>query len=170
MTHLIRIVLFVLAVCAVTGISTSCSEDTDCSMEGRRMIYCKFYTIDPDNPTVVLKDTLDSLTITALGTDSIILNNQKKVTMLSLPLRFTKDTTVFVLHYDYKRRPLYTDTLYVAHTNVPYFQSIDCGYLMEQTIKKATFSETEIDSLFIANNEAASYETENIKLFFHYRD
>ncbi len=169
MNNLIRIFLFMLGVCAAVGLASSCSEDTDCSLEGRRMIYCKFYTIDPDN-NAVLKDTLDSLTITALGTDSIILNNQKDVSLVSLPLRFTGDTTVFVFHYDMVRRPLYTDTLYVIHNNTPYFQSVECGYLMEQEIHKASSSKVEFDSLYISKIEAQSYETENIQLFFHYRD
>ncbi len=46
-----------------------------------------------------MNDTLDSLTITAFGTDSIILNNQKRVHGLSLPLRYTADSTVLVFHY-----------------------------------------------------------------------
>lgn len=172
MTHLIRIVLLLLAVCAVVGISSSCSEDTDCSLEGRRVINCMFYTIDPDDKSKALKDTLDSLTITALGTDSIILNNMKDVKTVSLPLRFTSDTTVFVFHYDYVRNPKNNDTLYVVHSNVPYFQSVECGYLMQQDMRKASISKNnEFDSLYIVKNEAQSNEaTENIKLFFHYRD
>ena len=51
------------------------------------MMYCTIYTINPDNPTIALKDTLDSLTITALGTDSIILNNEKNVHTKRLQLQ-----------------------------------------------------------------------------------
>ncbi len=168
MTHLLRFVLVLLAMCSIVGISSSCSEDADCSMEGRRMIYCGLYTIDPDNKETVLKDTLDSLTITALGTDSIILNNQKKVTKLSLPLRYTADTTALVLHYDYKRRPEYTDTIYIVHNNIPFFESIECGYTVQQTVLKASFSTYQLDSIYIANKEAQAYETENFKLFFQF--
>ena len=38
------------------------------------MMYCTFKTNDPDNDNAVLNDTLDSLTVRAMGTDSIILN------------------------------------------------------------------------------------------------
>lgn len=63
------------------------------------MMYCTLYTID-EITDLRVNDTLDSLTITALGTDSIILNNQKKVHTLMLPLRYTSDTTVFILWYN----------------------------------------------------------------------
>lgn len=170
MRHLVRFALFVLAVCSVIGISSSCAEDSDCSLEGRRMIYCNFYTINPDDPTKALKDTLDSLTVTAFGTDSIIVNNMKNVSIVSLPLRFTTDTTIFVFHYDYVRNPLNNDTLHVMHSNVPYFQSVECGYLMLQDILKTSISNNEFDSLYVLKPEAQSNEAENIKLFFHYRD
>lgn len=61
----------------LTGaIFSACSEESDCSMTGRPMVYANMYTINPETKAV-LNDTLDSLTVTAFGTDSIIINNQK---------------------------------------------------------------------------------------------
>lgn len=94
MKNLIRIFLIVVIVGASISIGSSCSDENDCSLAGRPMMYCTLYTIDEITDRRV-NDTLDSLTITALGTDSIILNNQKKVHTLMLPLRYTSDTTVF---------------------------------------------------------------------------
>lgn len=95
MKNLIRIFLIVVIVGAGISIGSSCSDENDCSLAGRPMMYCTLYTIDEITDRRV-NDTLDSLTITALGTDSIILNNQKKVHTLMLPLRYTSDTTVFI--------------------------------------------------------------------------
>lgn len=69
--------LIVVIVGASISIGSSCSDENDCSLAGRPMMYCTLYTIDEITDRRV-NDTLDSLTITALGTDSIILNNQKK--------------------------------------------------------------------------------------------
>lgn len=99
MKNLIRIFLIVVIVGAGISIGSSCSDENDCSLAGRPMMYCTLYTIDEITDRRV-NDTLDSLTITALGTDSIILNNQKKVHTLMLPLRYTSDTTVFILWYN----------------------------------------------------------------------
>ena len=84
MKNLIRIFLIVVIVGAGISIGSSCSDENP-------MMYCTLYTIDEITDRRV-NDTLDSLTITAPGTDSIILNNQKKVHTLMLPLRYTSDT------------------------------------------------------------------------------
>ena len=153
MKNLIRIFLIVVIVGAGISIGSSCSDENDCSLAGRPMMYCTLYTID-EITDLRVNDTLDSLTITALGTDSIILNNQKKVHTLMLPLRYTSDT---------------------IQKNTPYFQSMECGYMMKQNILSTKFGNTKnsserIDSLHIQNKEANTNEIENLQIFYRYRD
>lgn len=145
----------------ILSVVISCSEEADCSMATRAMMQCYFYTLDPETE-VVSNDTLDSLTVTAFGTDSIIINNQKKVHDLSLPLRYTTDSTVLVFRYS----KTLTDTLVVYQTNTPYFLSMDCGYQMKQSIKDVNYSRHSLDSIRIVNKEAGIYGTENLKLFY----
>ena len=145
----------------ILSVVISCSEEADCSMATRAMMLCYFYTLDPETE-VVSNDTLDSLTVTAFGTDSIIINNQKKVHDLSLPLRYTADSTVLVFRYS----KTLTDTLVVYQTNTPYFLSMDCGYQMKQSIKDVNYSRHSLDSIRIVNKEAGIYGTENLKLFY----
>ena len=145
----------------ILSVVISCSEEADCSMATRAMMQCYFYTLDPETE-VVSNHTLDSLTVTAFGTDSIIINNQKKVHDLSLPLRYTADSTVLVFRYS----KTLTDTLVVYQTNTPYFLSMDCGYQMKQSIKDVNYSRHSLDSIRIVNKEAGIYGTENLKLFY----
>lgn len=145
----------------ILSVVISCSEEADCSMATRAMMQCYFYTLAPETE-VVSNDTLDSLTVTAFGTDSIIINNQKKVHDLSLPLRYTADSTVLVFRYS----KTLTDTLVVYQTNTPYFLSMDCGYQMKQSIKDVNYSRHSLDSIRIVNKEAGIYGTENLKLFY----
>lgn len=145
----------------ILSVVISCSEEADCSMATQAMMQCYFYTLDPETE-VVSNDTLDSLTVTAFGTDSIIINNQKKVHDLSLPLRYTADSTVLVFRYS----KTLTDTLVVYQTNTPYFLSMDCGYQMKQSIKDVNYSRHSLDSIRIVNKEAGIYGTENLKLFY----
>ena len=145
----------------ILSVVISCSVEADCSMATRAMMQCYFYTLDPETE-VVSNDTLDSLTVTAFGTDSIIINNQKKVHDLSLPLRYTADSTVLVFRYS----KTLTDTLVVYQTNTPYFLSMDCGYQMKQSIKDVNYSRHSLDSIRIVNKEAGIYGTENLKLFY----
>ena len=93
MKNLIRIFLILTIIGGAVSLHSACSDENDCSLAGRPMMYCTIYTINPDNPTIALKDTLDSLTITALGTDSIILNNER----MCIPDVATYDTQVTLL-------------------------------------------------------------------------
>lgn len=177
MKILIRLFLLFLVACSTVSISTSCSDDNDCSIAGRPMVSCALFTVDPETK-VVLKDTLDSLTVTAIGTDSIIINNQKKVHTLILPLRYTTDSTVLVFHYDYKRRPTYADTFYVKQKNTPYFQSMECGYSMKQLIVDATIGQgktaagalVKMDSVKTLNYNANTNGIQNFEIFYRFRD
>ena len=176
MKNLVRIFLLLIIVGAAVSIHSSCSDENDCSLAGRPMMYCTFKSIDKSlDPTKVLNDTLDSLTIKALGTDSIILNNEKKVHKIMLPLRYTSDSTVFILQYNPVDNPDDVDTLYIVQQNTPYFQSMECGYMMKQNIISTKFgnranSSEKIDSIYFRNKEANSNEIENLQIFFKYRD
>lgn len=160
MKRLAQFILFGFLLYPALSLVMSCSEEADCSMATRSMMQCYLYTLDRETNTVY-NDTLDSLTITALGTDSVIINNQKEVHDLSLPLRYTADSTVLVFHYS----DVLTDTVVIRQTNTPYFLSMDCGYQMRQTITGVRYSRHSLDSIYIANNEAGIYGTENLKLF-----
>ncbi len=165
MRKLVKLVLLCLIAYPIAAIVSSCSEDEDCSMNARPMMECFLYTIDRENNNTVLKDTLDSLTITAFGTDSIILNNQKRVHGLSLPLRYTADSTVLVFHYS-KDPKIKKDTIVIRQKNTPYFLSMDCGYQMKQSITDRAYSRHNLDSIYIQKAEVISNGTENLKLFY----
>lgn len=173
MKKLINIIFTMMIAYPLLSIAiSSCSEESDCSMTGRPMVYANIYKYDVAN-SKVLNDTLDSLTITAFGTDSIIINNQKKVHDIALPLRYTSDSTILVFHYTRALR----DTMVIRQTNVPYFESMECGYSMKQTIvsiaplgyttaNKKKYNS--IDSTYIKSNAANVNGTENLKIFYRY--
>ena len=130
-------------------------------MTARPMVNCILYRVDPETQYVE-NDTLDSLTVTAYGTDSIIINNQKKVHDISLPLRYTEDSTKLIFKYSRTK----SDTMVIRHTNTPYFLSMDCGYQMKQSITGGAYSRYLLDSIYIQEKEVSIYGTENLKLFY----
>ncbi|MBQ8674552.1 MAG: calcium-binding protein P [Bacteroides sp.] len=158
--NLTRLFILGILACPIIGMAVACSEEEDCSMTTRAMLYCNLYTIDEESNTVK-KDTLKSLTITAWGTDSVILNRGSNVKDLTLPLRYTADSTVLVFHYDEGR-----DTLIIRQTNTPYFVSMDCGYQMQQEVRSVSYTRHLLDSIYISEAEANIYGTENLKLFY----
>lgn len=137
---------------------SACSEEVDCSSTSRNMMYAGFFKYSQS----AVKDTLDSLTVTALGTDSIILNKASKVTSAELPLRWTADSTFLIFHYTNNRK----DTIKVWHTNTPTFISMDCGYSVKQVISKVLYTKHVIDSVYVAYKTANTDATQNIRLYY----
>lgn len=141
--------------------STACSEEEDCSLNARAMMECNLFQIDEET-NEKSNIALTTLTVTAFGTDSVIINQASNVSKLSLPLRFSADSTVLVFHYQLEP----SDTIVVRHNNTPYFLSMDCGYQMKQSIKSVSYTRHQLDSIYVANKEANIYGTENLKLFY----
>ncbi|MCD8292858.1 MAG: DUF6452 family protein [Prevotellaceae bacterium] len=162
MKRFTRLLLFATLASPLVGGIASCSQDEDCSLSARASMVCGVYKMPSEEWNTLHQDTIDSLTVTAIGTDSVILNNQKNVTSLTLPLRYTADSTVFVLNYGGRLR----DTLVVRQTNTPYFLSMDCGYQMKQAVSSVRYSRHVLDSLSIATADADIYGTENLRLFY----
>ena len=59
MKNLNRIFLILTIIGGAVSLHSACSDENDCSLAGRPMMYCTIYTINPDNPTIALKVTHD---------------------------------------------------------------------------------------------------------------
>lgn len=136
---------------------SACSE-SDCSIEGQPTARFSFF----DSRTHSQVSLFDSLTVTALGTDSVLLNREKGIDHLSLPLSYTESTTRFVLHYTHTLR----DTLTVSHLNRPHFISMDCGISMFHTLEHVAHTTVLIDSVCLTNPDINDHEKENYRIYY----
>jgi hypothetical protein len=151
---------FIFGLLALVALQfVSCSEDADCSGTARKMMYATFYK----KANTAVKDTLDSLTVTAFGTDSVLVNKDAKVTGEQLPLNWTADSTVLIFKYAGTTKK---DTIRVYHTNVPTFVSMECGYTMAQTMSKVTYTKNVLDSIYLAYKLANTDAIQNIKIYY----
>lgn len=162
MKKLIYLLLLVLSGSFIASFLVACDEDEDCSATTRQMMWCGVYRMSEGETPRAVKDTIPLLTVKAFGTDSTLVNKQEKVSQLDLPLRYTKDSTVFVFSYADNVK----DTLVIKHTNSPYFISMDCGYQMKHNIEEVYFTGNQLDSVFLSRKDANNNGTENIKLFY----
>lgn len=135
----------------------ACSEN-DCSLGGRPS--ARFAFIDSRTNTRV--SLFDSLTVTALETDSILLNRLKGIDHITLPLSYVSDTTTFILHYSRFLR----DTIEVFHENYPHFISIDCGINMFYHLKKVDNTSILIDSIRLVNPDIDDNEKDNYRIYY----
>ncbi len=160
MKKLVHLLLILMIACPLVGtIVSSCAGESDCSVAGRAMLWSSVYNIADFTVTA---HTLDSLTVTALYTDSTIFPKTKDVTRFGLPLRYTNDTTVWVFHYSRLTR----DTIIIRHTNTPKFISMDCGYEMKQSIIDIDYTRHRLDSIRVTSSSTNTDETKNLEIFY----
>ncbi len=143
---------------AIVFTMASCTPDTECRQDEHVRCKVVFYESIVDNTPY----TFDSLTVQGVGSDSILYDNTKSVSFISLPLRNDANMTQFVL-----TTPQRFDTLTIYHTPAPYFVSMACGCFVFHTIDSvATYG-----PLFwkgeVVNTAVQNIEDENIKLYYN---
>lgn len=160
---------YILSIIATFGLIfgiTSCSEESDCSMTARPSMVSNFYKYGASK-NIILKDTLPTLTVKALETDSILLNAGQKLSTFNAPLRyrFDKKEDVTAIIFQFSETPSSNDTLWIAHKNTQFFVSIDCGMQLKQEITKIEkYTNNTIDKVVLTNSEANNHDRENIKI------
>ncbi len=160
-----RVLLYVCF--AVNVICFAACSNIDCPLSNTVSAKYIFYS-SSSNASAVIKDTL---TVKAMGTDTVLYNLGVNLSELSLPVSYNSsaDTLLFCVSNSGESR---TDTLVVAHTNEAHFESIDCSPAMFHKITTAkvisgtgSTKVTQIDSVAVNNPKVNYNVVENIKVY-----
>ena len=155
-TILTAIVLFITA---------SCDNGADCNINNVAYNRIQLYSAIADGDTIVsgkysYPDTL-TVKLVVNGNDSIIVNRLVGASELQLPICFTQECDTLVFEYSGADN----DTLYIEHTNIPYFVSSDCGMAMYHHLTGLRHTHSLIDSAAIKEAFINYDWNENIKLY-----
>lgn len=138
--------------CILSGILllVSC-ESYDCTLYNTVAMYGAF-----DREGVAVRIT-DTLTITACGTDAVLLNRAVNTPSLTLPLSYWRDedTLVFNVKGD---GYLLRDTVWVKKTNQVHYESPDCPTTVFHTIQDVRNTNEFIKSITVIRS-SVNYET-----------
>ncbi len=170
-----KTVLFFLTLLATAWIA-GCSEN-DCPLNSNSMNQVAFF----NSKTGQAVSLLDTLTVTAIGTDSILINRETKASVLSLPLSYKGNETRYIFTYTgarYDTIPLTTDkdtiikrmvvsrdTIGVFHTNRQHFLSVECGLMNYFHLDSVWSTHHLIDSTRITDADINEYEKTNINIY-----
>ncbi len=148
------------AVFAVLGMA-ACS-DVNCSSQGSS--YANYVFADRLDSTVSLLDTLSVGTTMLNGKDTVLLNRLIGAKEMSLPVSssLAEDTLYF---YFFRRNQL--DTLWIRHSNVPYFSSPECGISVAHSVEGVRYTRHFIDTVQILNKEISAKSVQNFKIRFN---
>lgn len=143
----------------------SCDNGADCNINNVAYNRIQLYGAITDNDTIAGNKYSypDTLTVKLIinGNDSIIINRMVGASELQLPVCFTQECDTLVMEYSNADN----DTLYIEHTNIPYFVSSDCGMAMYHHLIAVRHTNSLIDSAAI-NEAFINYDwNENIKLY-----
>lgn len=171
-----RILPVILTLAGLIGI-IGCSE-SDCPLNNNPMNLISFM----DSQTGKAFTLADTLTVTALGTDSTLINRITKASTLTLPLRYEGGETSYIFKYSIVNRDTVTlgngkdtilinistlrDTISMTYTDEKHFLSMDCGILTYFDLKTIGTTNHLIDSVRIINPEINEIEKTNIEVYF----
>jgi hypothetical protein len=131
----------------------------DCT--GTSSVKLRFQFYDSSGNTCYLPD---SLTVTAAGTDSILLNRKMMAYEVELPMSYMMDADTFLLRHsgeDYVE----TDSLIVKKDNYQYFESPDCPTRVMHTINDAYCSDEWIDSVRIVERKVGFEDVIHLRIY-----
>ena len=137
----------------------SCGGE-DCVINNTVVATMNFYS--SDGSAVMLNDEL-TVSVVRPGSDSIVLNRKSSATGISVPLGYQNECDTVVLRFGMAN---IVDTLFLHHTNQPYFISLDCGTAMFHTLTSTDCTHRVLQSVIVTNPEINYDALENVQLVF----
>lgn len=146
------------ALAAVLIIVSSC-DLLNCTQADVSLLRIEIY--DAAGNKVMLPDTL---TISASGTETILVNRDVNTQEILLPMSYHAPVDTFILRY-YSDYYSLEDTLFVEKTNDVFFESPDCPTVMMHTIQSASCTDVFLGSVEVVNEKVNFEEVTHLKLF-----
>ena len=139
----------------------SCEPDTECRTANNIGVQIVFAIDSLQGDTLPVRvSQIDSISVRGIGNDSLLYDNQKRLSSIFLPLRTDNNLTAYAIQaYDA------TDTLYIYHDNNVNFISLACGCFVFHTITNVDATHRLIDSLTILNATIENYKQDNLRLY-----
>ena len=140
-----------------------CDNGGDCKINNVSYYRAGFYAIDETTGLVNKTQFTEPINVSLVvnGTDSTIVNHVTASTDLALPMSYTNSCDTLLIEFG----SIATDTLFVNHTNIPYFISMDCGMGMYHEITEVRSTGSVIDSVAVVYSHINFDSNENLKIF-----
>lgn len=153
-----------ISVLLLTFAIASCDNGGDCSIYNVAYYRTLFYNaISGENNKEQPYQFYETINVSLVinGKDSVVANHLTEATELTLPMCYTRECDTVVLHIGENVE----DTLFVEHTNIPMFLSMDCGTAMYHNITAIRHTNNYIDSVAIVHPFVDFDAHENVKLY-----
>lgn len=138
-----------------------CDNGGDCSIYNVSYYRALFYQVEDNGKEqpYSFPEPID-VSLVVNGADSIVINNMTSTSELALPMCYTQECDTLILKFANA-----DDTLFIGHTNIPYFISMDCGTGMYHELTSITHTNNFVDSVTIVHPYINFDANENIKIY-----
>ena len=160
-----RLYILIVALCTLLA---GC-ESIDCTLNNVVCLRIGFYDSDSKQKVSVL----DTLTITAEGTDSVLINREVKKSELKLPMSYWQDEDIlrmtFTETFTLKKRSI---VLRVGKTNTQHYEGPECPTVMFHNLKSVDYEDENgfVDSIVVTNKHVNYAPKENIQIYLRADD
>lgn len=153
-------IIYIVAL-AFAALLSSCENGYDCYLENIAYNRIGFYKSDSTDVKYQLPEVL-TVSLMINGKDSIVVNHIEYADALQLPMSYTSecDTVIFGYGNDI------ADTMFVAHENILYYQSMECGTIMYHKLEDIKHTGILIDSVAIVRDYVKFDANENVRIYF----
>lgn len=141
-------------------------ENVDCTLNNVVLCHFSFYDAETGESVALL----DTLTITAEGTDSVLLNRAVGKKDVSVPLSYyqERDTLNFIITTE--EDGVIRSSIIIEKSGQVHFESPDCPTTMFHTLRDVrVYSGEVMDSVAITRKEVNYLQDENIRIFVRTR-
>lgn len=152
---------------AVTLMVTVACNDIDCPLYNKVQVHYALYNSADQTPLTLT----DTLTVKAIGSDSILYNRAIGLRRLTLPMSYTADADTLLFEWHPRSGAERVDTVIIVKTNQLHSESMDCSMLVFHTIravylyKGQPMGSPTIDSIVIRNREVTYEATEHLQVY-----
>lgn len=155
-----------IALLSLVFLSIGCDNGGDCNINNVSYYRTMFYNAITDDDITDKEEQYQFLEpidviLVVNGKDSLVVNHMTQATELALPMCYTQECDTVILRYSETTE----DTMFVEHTNIPVFISMDCGTAMYHNITDIRHTNIFIDSVAIVHPFVDFNAHENIKLY-----
>lgn len=153
------VALLAVGLAAITG----CDKGYDCELDNTSYDNIAFYTIEDGKEEAYIYQSPLTVSLMVNGEESVMINHVVNTGNVSLPMSYTQERDTVIFRYD----DGLCDSLYIDHTNTPYYQSMECGTLMFHKLEGLKSTNVWIEDAAIVNDIVNFEGHENIKIYFY---
>lgn len=139
-------------------------ESTDCPINNVVYSIYGFYTIVEGEEASI--SVLDTLTVTASGSDSVLINRMQNSSQVEIPVSYSAPTDTLIFHFTDTLQRTSRDTIWIDKDNFPHYDSPTCPASIFHYVKAVRCTNLLIDSVSIVNPNINYNVSENFKIYF----